>query len=169
MSITHFTTRQLAYIDARVAGHNQKQSAVHAGYSPAGADRQAAQLEKLPKVKRAIAAGKRKASALVDQMEVAVGGGRPGRGADKDKPRMKAKYGSSLELMQHTYNNPLMPDSVRLRAAEQALPYEHGRIGEKGKKENAQERARQVAGNAEKKQKFGSKSPPPLKVVGGTG
>jgi phage terminase small subunit len=168
MSTAHFTTRQLAYIDARVAGHGKKESAIHAGYSPAGADRQATQLEKLPKVKRAIAAGKRKVSNVQDQMEVAVNGGRPGRGGS-DESRMKPKYASSLDLLQHTYNNPKMPDSVRLRAAEQALPYEHGRVGEKGKKENAKDRAREVAGNGGKKPKFGHKAPPPLKVVGGTG
>jgi phage terminase small subunit len=68
---------------------------------------------------------------------------------------MKDHYGSSLELMQHSYNNPLLPPGLRFEAAKQALPYEHGRIGEKGKKEDKKDRAKDVA-----KGRFGTKQPP---------
>src|SRR3546814_20216086 len=69
---------------------------------------------------------------------------------------MRPKYASSLALLQDTYNNPDMPESVRMRAAEQALPYEHVRMGEQGKKEKANERAKEIAGHG-KREKFAPK------------
>lgn len=168
--MTQFTTKQRAYVEARANGHNITQAALHAGYSPAGANRQGSLLEKQPAIKKAIAAAKRKASTLRDHMEVHVGTrGKVDGIGDDDRPRMKSKYGSSLELLQHTYNNPRMPDSVRLRAAEQALPYEHGRIGEKGKKETAKEKAHAIAtgGGSQRRGKFQTKEPPKLTSIQG--
>lgn len=72
-------------------------------------------------------------------------------------------YANSLALLQDTYNNPAMPESVRQRAAEQALPYEPARMGEVGKKEKAKDRAHAIAGQ---RSKFTPKSAPPqLRVV----
>src|SRR3546814_4158780 len=81
-------------------------------------------------------------------------------GAKAAPSRMRPKYASSLALLQDTYNNPDMPESVRMRAAEQALPYEHARMGEHGKKEKAKERAKEIAGGS-KRDKFAPKLPPP--------
>lgn len=150
--MSNFTEKQQAFIEARIEGLNKTQAAIQAGYASAGADRQGAALEKRHDIKEAITAGKRKSKRLRSHMESHIGkpAGRGGKGRD-DEPRMKPKYGSSLELLQHTYNNPLMPDSVRMRAAEQALPYEHGRVGETGKKKTTEERAAAITGDGKPK------------------
>ena len=166
--MSNFTEKQQRYIDGRVAGLNRTDSARQAGYSPAGASVQASTLEKRTDIKKAIANGKRSRSHME---HLVTGGAKRGRKPDSDEPRMKSKYKSSLDLLQDTYNNQKMPDSVRLRAAEQALPYEHARIGEKGKKEHAKDLAHKVAGTGNtKRAKFAPKSAPPqLHVVGGKG
>lgn len=151
---SNFTKMQQAYVDARVAGHNITRSAQIAGYSPAGADRQGSALEKRGDIKRAIAAGKK-------HLARSTGGTAPKLDSNGDEPRMKDSYPSSLDLLRATYNNPRMPDSVRIRAAEQALPYEHARIGEAGKKEKQKEKANEVAGQ----HKFRTKQPPGATVT----
>lgn len=172
ITMTKFTTKQQAFIDARIAGHNITQSAIAAGYSPAGANRQGSALEKLPKVKRAIAAGK-KQSRVTDHIKSTMGvpGRRKTKGnaGEEEEPRMLDEYTDSLHLLRHTYNNPRMPDSIRLRAAEQALPYEHGRVGEKGKKQQRQDAAKEVMGKGEgKRTRLQPIAPPALRVVGGS-
>lgn len=96
-------------------------------------------------------------------------GGKPGHADDDGVPLMKDKYGSSLELMQHTYNNPRMPPALRFEAAKQALPYEHGKVGEVGKKQQRQDKAESVAGKRGpgRPPKFAPRKPPALRVVGG--
>lgn len=81
---------------------------------------------------------------------------------DDDSPKMLAKYKSSLALLQHCYNNPRMTDSQRIAAATTALPYEHPRMGETGKKEKAKEKAQEIARG---RHKFATKAPPQLHVV----
>ena len=168
--MTNFTQKQLLYIEARVNGLNRTQAAIHAGSSRASANRYGPLMEQRADIKAAIASGKKKAKkngSLQSQVEATLGGASGKvRGRGDGEPRMKPKYASSLDLLQHTYNNPLMPDSVRMRAAEQALPYEHGRIGEKGKKESAKDRAKEVVKG---RNKFSPKAAPNLTVVGGTG
>src|SRR3546814_9607701 len=108
----------------------------------ASADVRASELMRRPEIKAAIkAAG----------VTIATG-------AKAAPSRMRPKYASSLALLQDTYNNPDMPESVRMRAAEQALPYEHARMGEQGKKEKAKERAKEIAGGS-KREKFAPKLP----------
>lgn len=172
------TEKQLAYATHRAEGVNKRQSALAAGYSQAGAGSQADQLERLPHVKAAIARikrEKRRGNVSSDEQIKSIMGQPAGVGRKpKDEPRMKAKYDSPLDLLIHTYNNPLMPDSTRLRAAEQALPYMHARVAEKGKKETAKDRAHEVAASggskaqkAGKKSPFAPKAPPSLTLVGG--
>lgn len=174
------TEKQLAYATHRAEGMNITQSAIAAGYSRAGANRQGSALEKIPHVRAAIARIKRekkKGNVSTDDhiksiMGQPAGEAKRGRRGDEE-PRMKAKYASPLEVLQDTYNNPRMPDSIRLRAAEQALPYLHARVGEKGKKELAADRAKEVAGGKStpvkpgKKSPFAPKRPPSLTVVSG--
>jgi len=174
--MTTLTKLQFAYVQARAEGMNITQSALAAGYSRAGANRQGSVLEKMPKIKAAIAKAKKaikKGDAITrDQIESFMGVP-AGKGSGEEPPRMKPKYASSLELLKDTYNNPRMPDSIRLRAAEQALPYEHGRIGEKGKKEQKADAAKEaMSGGKKERGRLTPKAPPQrpmLRAVGGTG
>lgn len=137
------TKRQAAFVDNKIAGLNNRAAAIAAGYSSAGADTRGSELMRRPDIRGAIAKATKGKLASVDIPEPS---------------RMLPKYATSLALLQHVYNCPAMPDSVRMRAAEQALPYEHGRIGEKGKKEQANDRAKELAGT--KRAKFAPKEPP---------
>src|SRR3546814_4778791 len=86
----------------------------------ASADVRASELMRRPEIKAAIkAAG----------VTIATG-------AKAAPSRMRPKYASSLALLQDTYNNPDMPESVRMRAPAQALPYEHPRMGEQSPDEH---------------------------------
>lgn len=168
--MTQLTKLQLAYVQGRAEGLNRTQAALAAGYSRAGANRQGSALDQLPHIKKAIADAKRarrKGATNRDQMEslmgIPAGVGKPGRRGKDDEPRMRAKYDTPLDCLLHTMNNPKMPDSMRQRAAEQALPYCHGRIGEKGKKEKAGDAAREVmrGGKVAGRSRLSPKAPPP--------
>lgn len=157
--MSKLTTKQLAYIAARAEGLKGREAAIAAGYSPAGADVQASTLNRNETIRKAIAAAKRKA----------VPRSKSNRDGDEDKPRMKASYPSSLELLRGVYNNDRMPDSVRIDAAKAALPFEHARLSDAGKKEKAKDRAREIArggGKEQNKPKFATKAPPALRLVG---
>lgn len=146
--MTKMTPKQAAFIANKAAGLNNRAAAEAAGYTMASADVRASELMRRPDIKAAIkVAAKSQGVAITTDAKAAPS-------------RMRPKYASSLALLQHTYNNPDMPESVRMRAAEQALPYEHARIGEQGKKEKAKERAKEIAGGS-RREKFAPKLPPP--------
>lgn len=161
--MANLTPKQLGYIAARVEGLKKRESAIAAGYSSAGADVAAAKCERDERIRKAIAAGKRKLNPR-DRSKP-----KP-ESDEKEKPRLKPKYDSSLELMRGVYNNPLMPDSVRIDAAKAALPFEHGRIVDTGKKQKKVEAAKAIAagaGGKTGKPKFATKAPPALRSIQG--
>ena len=96
-------------------------------------------------------------------VQKAIKAGRKGTPAGKEDeaPLMKPKYETSLHLLQDLYNNPKAPPGLRFEAAKQALPYEHAKLGEQGKKAAAKEKAKEIAGSS----KFQKKQPPRLRVV----
>lgn len=122
-----------------------REAVIAAGYSANSAEQRATVLMRRKDVQAPIKAATR------------------GNPAEVPQARMLPRYESSLALLQHTYNNPLMVDTVRIRAAEQALPYEHPRMGEQGKKEKAKDRAREITNG--KRGMFAPKTPPQLTVV----
>lgn len=130
--MSNTTEKQRKYAEGRAEGLKPKQAALAAGYSPSTADKQAYGLEARADIQDMIKAAKKAKG---------VKKGRPPKD-DDETPVMKAKYGSSLDLMRDMYNNPRLPYSVRFEAAKQALPYEHARIGEKGKKEQRADAAK---------------------------
>lgn len=162
-------SKMATYVEARVAGADKLTAARSAGYSENGLDAAVSRLESRADVQAAIRAGRKTAGAAGGS------GGRAGQKpaknlADDDGvPLMKAKYGSSLELMQDTYNNPRMPPAMRFEAAKQALPYEHGKVGETGKKETAKNRAKEIAAGkgGSDPSRFRKKAPPRLRIVAG--
>lgn len=158
------TSKMLLYVDARANGLKGRAAALAAGYSAAGADVVSARLNGDPRIQKAIAAAKRRASRAAEK-EAGVEDEDEG----KKPPKMKAKYTSSLDVLRDTYNNPKMADSVRIDAAKAALPFEHARLSDAGKKEKAKDRAREIArgGGKAGKPKFATKAPPPLRAIQG--
>jgi phage terminase small subunit len=70
-----------------------------------------------------------------------------------------------MEYLMDVMNHEKMPFAMRLDAAKALLPYMHERVGEKGKKEQAAERAKVVAGGKGSRGPFSPKAPPQLRVV----
>ncbi len=140
--MSNLTDKQRAFIQAKVDGVPNREAALLAGFAEGGADATASRLMKRADVQKAIKAGKKADG--VDTRD--------------DKPLMLPKYGSSLELLQHLYNNPKAPAGLRFEAAKQALPYEHAKLGEQGKKAAAKETAKGKASAG----KFKKKAPPRL-------
>lgn len=130
------TEKQQKFVDAKLAGLNNTSAAVEAGYSRQTAKITGAQLMNHPGIVAAIAEGEQKSGKTVQKK------------AKSDKGStdlLQSTFESSLHLMQSVYNDLTLPFGVRFEAAKQALPYEHGKIGEKGKKEGRKEAAKEGA------------------------
>lgn len=162
------TEKQDQYARNRAAGVKQKEAAIAAGFSALTADKQASALERRDDIKKAIARYKKEmrsngmnpTGVVVDEV------------ADEDSKKRqmpRAKYDDPIQFLEDLMNHKHMPVAMRADAAKQLLPYKHARIGEKGKKESAKDRAKEIAsgGKGDGKPKFATKRPPPLKVVNG--
>jgi len=136
------TPKMQAFVDGKVAGLSNKDAAIAAGYAAGSASERAITLLKNPAVCEAI-----EAAGGIPKNEI-----------------LKPHYASSLELMRDLYNNRNAPLGVRLEAAKLALPYEHGRIGETGKKQAKTDAAKELSTGAGR---FKKKAPPKLKIVRG--
>lgn len=52
---------------------------------------------------------------------------------------------NSLDFLKTIYKNPRIDQKTRIEAAKAALPYEFGRVGDKGLKEGREEEAKETA------------------------
>lgn len=159
--VKKLTEMQTAYVENRAAGVKRREAAIAAGYSAASADQQAYTFENRDDIKRAIAAAKKRLKANGVNLPK----------EDEDIPERnkmpKATYTDSKEWLMDAMNHPLLPLAVRGDYAKALLPYQHGRVGETGKKQTQKERATLIAGSgtAGAKPKFGSKAAPGGNVV----
>ncbi len=145
--MTKLTEKQQAFVTNRLAGVGVKAAAIAAGYSERGADTAGARLLKHPDVKAALGA-----AGGVGMTTLTM--------ANVEMPR--DHYDDPKDFLQDVINHAGLPHAMRLDAAKQLMPYVHGRIGEKGKKATAKERATAIAGG---ESKFATKQPPMLHVV----
>lgn len=138
------TEKQQAFVANKSAGVPNREAAIAAGYAPNAADVTAAKLLRRADIKSAIKAGSVKVTTAATHT-------------------MPSKhYTDSLKFMVDAMNNPQLPVAMRFEAAKALLPYQHARLGEKGKKESAKDRAQAIAGKA----KFSPKgAPPTLRIV----
>lgn len=145
--MTNLTQKQQKFIECKAAGMNNERSAVAAGYSANSAGVSAAKLMNRPDIKKAI----KKLAANFP----ASGG------ADKIEDGMKRDhYADPKDFLTDGMNNKLLPVALRGKFALDLMPYMHGRIGEKGKKEKQLDAAHTVG-----KSKFGAKAAPVNNVV----
>lgn len=147
------TPKMQAFINAIAAGAPNLEAAVAAGYSRATAHQAASRLLAHPEVKKGLKAARKQQAAS----SVAIKKGeKPPEGATA----MRGGHKDSLEFMEEIMGEATLPLALRFEAAKQLLPYQHARIGEKGKKESKQDAAREVG-----RGKFAPKKPPALHVV----
>lgn len=156
-------TRQ-KFVESTLRGNGPKQAAIDAGLSDKTAASAGSRLRKDPKVVAALAA---------------IGFATPGVSApaktpapqNSQSPEPEPEDGhlddlpvttDSVEFYEAVLSNPRVPLSKRMEAAKNLLPYQHAKIGEKGKKETKADGAKAAAagGNA-----YATRKPPSLKAV----
>jgi hypothetical protein len=141
------------YAEARAQGLSPTAAAALADYSGSGARVTVSRIEARADVQAEIRRLK-KGERVGDKPEV-----EDDSGEDTDPWKMKAKYPSSLALLQDLYNNAKAPKSLRYQAAKDALPYEHPRK-EAGKKEEVEKAAKAASAG-----KFRTTSKPGMRLV----
>ena len=139
------TEKQRQFVTNKAAGCTNRDAAVSAGYSVAAASSTADKLMAMPAIRAAL-----KATGGVDTKPANV-------------PKMpKAHYANAMAFLIDAMNLASLPLAMRVDAAKALLPYQHARMGEQGKKEKANEKARGIARG---RSKFAAKQPPQLTVV----
>lgn len=143
----NFTEKQQKFIANKAAGVKNRDAAIAAGFAANAADVQAAKLMQRADIKDAISAARKQpvAAATTTAMQ-------------------RDSYGTPMEYLMDVMNHAQMPTAMRLDAAKALMPYQHARIGEKGKKEQAKDRATDIA-NGKGRHPFRPKAPPSLHVV----
>lgn len=147
------TPKMRKFAEAVIKGKSNKESAISAGYSPETASQQGSKLSKnleiieyIEKLKSGekvkaekpvtierIQQAEQASSEFVGRDEIAIG--------SKDDP---------LEYLKSVWTNECEDQELRLAAARAALPYIHGKVSEKGKKETRADEARNIAQGASK-------------------
>ena len=159
-----FTDKQQAFIDGKAAGLKNAAAATAAGYASTSAAVTASQLLARDDIKKAVAAAKKKLRS--------AGVSIPAAKEDEDIPDRnkmpKARYDDAKEFLLDAMNHLMLPIAVRGDYAKALLPYQHGRVGETGKKQSQKERAKEITeggGKAGAKPKYAPKSAPGGNVV----
>lgn len=134
------TEKMKAYAAARVSGKNQTQSAILAGYGEQSAKQTGSKLEKNVEIRAEILRLREEKAGITPEQKPEV---------NSDPIKFMA------ELMSDVREDP----KLRLEAAKALASYTVAKPGEKGKKQEQQERAGKASG------KFGVPTPPSLKAV----
>ena len=138
------TDKRAEFVRNKVAGMGNEAAAVAAGYATRSAAVTASKLMADPKIRQAIKAVRGGDDSVTIPDNVKLG-----------------KFGSSLAFMQAAYNAVELPLGVRLEAAKQALPYEHAKLGEVGKKQAAKDKAAELGKPGGR---FAPKQPPSVVI-----
>lgn len=137
------TQKKKAYAQARLQGKKTKEAAVLAGYAERSAAAKGSQLESDPDVVAYLASLNSQGGGGLDATPL-------GEAAIQAEFLAMENVSNSLEFLKTIYKNPRIDRKIRIDAAKAALPYEFGRVGEKGIKEGRQDEANDAA----KKSKF---------------
>ena len=145
------TNKKRLYAEARLAGLNQKDSAIAAGYSPATADQSASRLERDPDV---IAPRSRVAETVPPPVAPAPVAKQPepepiaavqAPAPQPEPPKMPLRFEDPLEFLRHMTNDSAEDPRLRLDAAKAWASFTVAKPGEKGKKEAKADAAKKVA------------------------
>lgn len=151
---------QEKFFKATLRGEKPEQAAISAGLSPKTAKAAGHRMRKHPAIVAALAA---------------VGIGTKAAPAAKEKPTESSEEPDivTLEIAETDdpkaflialMNSPKAGVKARLEAAKALLPFEHSKMGEKGKKVTKEEGAKELAGRGHA---YGSRKPPKLVVDNG--
>ncbi|WP_151815093.1 hypothetical protein [Acinetobacter soli] len=132
------TAKMKAFALAKMQGKSNKEAAVLAGYSEGSAASRGSQLDANPEVIAYLAALQKQGGGGIDHMPL-------GEAAISAEIKDMENVTNSLEYLQYVYKNPRIDRKTRIEAAKAALPYEHGKLGEKGVKQGREDAAGDVA------------------------
>lgn len=121
------TDKMHRFAENVAAGVPEKDALIAAGYSSASAASQASRLMARTDIRELIAK---------------LRNGEPEAPQGEEIKSALVDPKSSLDVLQQLYKNPKVPVGLRFEAAKAALPYEHSKKGEMGKKEKADEDAK---------------------------
>ena len=147
------------FLAATLRGATPEEAAIAAGLSEKTARVAGARLRKKPAIVEALAAigittpGIPTAGPKVTHSEP-----EPEEEPIDDLPKTE----DSLEFLEAVVANPRIPLGRRMEAAKTLLPFQHAKIGEKGKKETKADGAKQTAGGGDV---YATRKPPSLKAV----
>lgn len=132
------TAKMKAFAHAKLQGKSNKEAALVAGYSERSATMQGSQLAKNPEVNAYLASLNNQGGGGIDHMPL-------GEAAISAEIKDMENVTNSLEYLQYVYKNPRIDRKTRIEAAKAALPYEHGKVAETGKKEQKENDAQAAA------------------------
>lgn len=163
---------QRKFVEATVRGATPKDAAIAAGLSENTARTAGARMRKHPKVVAALEAIGFATPAPLSAREKAAQDPTLAAAASEIANAVQAEEEAATELLPETtdslefleavMSHPKISLSRRMDAAKTLLPFQHAKIGEKGKKETKADGAKAAAagGNA-----YATRKPPPLKAV----
>lgn len=141
------TGKKRLFADAVLAGSSNKEAAISAGYSAATASAAGSRLVK----DRAVA------EYLISRRTVATPGEAPTPAAKPFDPQNPILYTDPKAFLIAAMNDGELAEKQRVEAAKALMPFMHQRLGEGGKKEQAQDAAKTAATG-----KFGARQAPRL-------
>jgi len=147
------TGKKRAFADAVLAGFSNKEAAIRAGFSEKTASAAGSRNVKDPDVKAYLDESRKAAPA--------VGIKAPSAAAPPLDSIDIPATADPVEFLTKVMNEPAADLRLRIDAAKAMLPFKHKKLGEGGKKEQAGEKAKTVAG------RFGQASAPRLAAAGG--
>ena len=144
-------TRQ-KFVESTLRGNGPKQAAIDAGLSEKTAASAGSRLRKDPKVVAALAAIGFATPGVSTEAHKPIHPRKPAPAAPEDQEPEDdpltdlPQTTDSKAFLEAVQANPNVQLSKRMEAARQLLPYQHARVGEKGKKESKQDAAADTKG-----------------------
>lgn len=160
-------TRQ-KFVESTLRGNGPKQAAIDAGLSEKTAASAGSRLRKDPKIVAALAAIGFATPGVSPEAHKPIHPRKPAPAIPEDQEPEDdplddlPRTGDSMEFLEAVVANPNIPLGRRLEAAKTLLPFQHAKIGEKGKKETKADGAKQAAAGSDA---YATRRPPPLKAV----
>jgi len=131
------TEKMKAFALAKMQGKSNKEAAILAGYSEGSAQSRGSQLASNPEVVAYLASLNLQGGGGIDHMPL-------GEAAINAEIKDMKDVNTALEFFQYLYRKPSIPLKIRMEAARNALPYETGKVAEKGKKEQRKQLAKEA-------------------------
>lgn len=145
-------TRQ-KFVESTLRGNGPKQAAIDAGLSEKTAASAGSRLRKDPKIVAALAAIGFATPGVYPEAHKPIHPRKPAPAAPEDQEPEDdplddlPQTTDSKAFLEAVQANPKVQLSKRMEAARQLLPYQHAKIGEKGKKETKADGAKQASTN----------------------